>query len=1223
MYKKNLNIGAFLFVLTFCLPDLPAQEKIEPVYPVEEKTVIHVEAEDAVSTNFAKEPTLNYGVSGSRSLQLNRNIGLHGNAPFYADYVVYIQEEGDYEIWYGGSPAGPEDDTFPSYASPFTLKMDQADPIPVFRENLHVVENYSPAYYWNRLKKTVPLTPGTHTIRIEVTERRRYDGRYIFYLDSLFLLKSGSTARPANPLVKFPKDPANRSIDNPFLSVQDFEWLIKQKPDQIDNYIYLSHVYSLIGDYQNSLRILRRASALDPSDARVLLLIVKNRLWKGEAMEGLSAYRQYLELLPEDLDIWQEAGKVAAWVGKYPESLAFYTQGLNLFPGNLALLVNMGITHLWQSASLMAEENFSAALKTALEEPARLKELANIFLVNGYPDRSIGVYEKGIEKFPGELELYLLLGDVLAGTGKTAEADRVYAVIQDKFIPSNRLSFYLELAEKKRNLKTVIIEGYRKELAKDPDNLALREIIVQTLFWNGLRKDAVTEFFDILANYAFRQIEEYDKENADLLEFIGRLHAYLSYFRGVPASAAALRAETTAALSRYSDAAGEARRFTERLQAALARGETLPVPETGDPREKLIAEEDTLAAAAAKIEEFLNRGERNSNLAGGEISRLAEFLEKQLEENERFSRLTKPMAWKWDRGFYTAELAEAVRRKNNLAGYALGRIRQIMGTGGEAEKLYSDAAETERLKAAGGYALWELSHWAGKESEPSPESSAYAPFVGAVEDLRKTLGNAHAGSSSFTDDTPNKARDLLTSLETYRAATELKRQETAKAVAEIMEILRRRLEMSFFDLQDKTLLLRYELGDYLLTDKRLPEATAQFLHVLRMDTSNLNALYKLGTVRQLYGDWFEAMEYYRRVYRLNPRFENAEGYHNDLARKHQDILNFETKFFSDNSRVHTTAEGSYAWSLSSVLRMETLFRTETLRMYKNNPWGDEASTHALNSMIFSLPFDFYSRGFTLRPTAGLSVSSSLYDNPGGYTGTGTPDPLWYLSTHGVSPEIGISGSYRLAGSLVSAGYLFARERDTFIPGRPAVMRHTGEASFNLPINFDAKYGLTSMNFRTFGTASLLSDGNIKGTAVQDGSMNFHVRDNPWTNLGLTGALVFEHSLESGKDEYYSPDGVLVAKAGPTASTWIGLKNGKTLGFVAQTLLGLYAEHLTTSADMKFYAEVLVRTELSLGSSAFFFSLFGSGTFPKQAAPEYWSMQVNIGYTHGISSLLAQ
>ena len=54
---------------------LEAQERFEPEFPKENKSLLFVEAEDAVATNFAKEPTLNYGCSGSRSLQLSRSIG--------------------------------------------------------------------------------------------------------------------------------------------------------------------------------------------------------------------------------------------------------------------------------------------------------------------------------------------------------------------------------------------------------------------------------------------------------------------------------------------------------------------------------------------------------------------------------------------------------------------------------------------------------------------------------------------------------------------------------------------------------------------------------------------------------------------------------------------------------------------------------------------------------------------------------------------------------------------------------------------------------------------------------------------------------------------------------------------------------------------------------------------------------------------------------------------
>ena len=105
----------------------PAQ-RIEPVFPVENETIVFVEAEDAVSTNFAREPVLNYGCSGFRALQLNRSTGLEGVGSFYADYVFTVPSEGTWELWYGGTPPGPRDELYPSYSSPLSITVDSQKP---------------------------------------------------------------------------------------------------------------------------------------------------------------------------------------------------------------------------------------------------------------------------------------------------------------------------------------------------------------------------------------------------------------------------------------------------------------------------------------------------------------------------------------------------------------------------------------------------------------------------------------------------------------------------------------------------------------------------------------------------------------------------------------------------------------------------------------------------------------------------------------------------------------------------------------------------------------------------------------------------------------------------------------------------------------------------------------------------------------------------------------
>jgi hypothetical protein len=59
------------------------------VYPKEQPGLIYVEAEDAVSTNFAQQAILDYSSSGQRMLQLNRFTALGAGQRYFAEYVFW------------------------------------------------------------------------------------------------------------------------------------------------------------------------------------------------------------------------------------------------------------------------------------------------------------------------------------------------------------------------------------------------------------------------------------------------------------------------------------------------------------------------------------------------------------------------------------------------------------------------------------------------------------------------------------------------------------------------------------------------------------------------------------------------------------------------------------------------------------------------------------------------------------------------------------------------------------------------------------------------------------------------------------------------------------------------------------------------------------------------------------------------------------------------------
>jgi hypothetical protein len=407
------------------IDEQPAAEGLTPHYPETNPDFIFIEGEDAVSTNFSKQPILNYGCSGKRTLQLSRMKGLQGESAFYADYVFYVEQPGVFEFWYGGTPAGPQDDLFPSYVSPFDIYIDGSEePFSVFRETIAVVDNYTPSYYWN-LVKDMELGRGKHRIRFEVREQRRHDGRYYFYLDCFFFVRKGGGYTGAPIPDVFPKNMDNRSIDHPFKAIDDYLIIIRDNPDDVTPLIEISLVFSLMSDYLGAIKYLKRATIIEPDNLSVLHLLAKNYIWRGDTGTGLELYGELLDKDPLRLDIWLEAGKIAGWAGRSAESIEFFKEGLDRFPNNLDLLINLGLTYLWAGAVNDADRIFRQAHKAVEGDSEKVKELAKVFIINQYPERAIEVYNEAIRVWPGDIALYTLLQETCFNMGKKDSANKV------------------------------------------------------------------------------------------------------------------------------------------------------------------------------------------------------------------------------------------------------------------------------------------------------------------------------------------------------------------------------------------------------------------------------------------------------------------------------------------------------------------------------------------------------------------------------------------------------------------------------------------------------------------------------------------------------------------------------------------------------------------------------------------------------------------------------
>jgi len=1198
--------------------------KRTPVLSEVNDVLVAWEAEDAVSTNFNSQATLDYSASALRTLQLSRYNPLYGGAAFYADYTVYVPQDGTYELWYSGTPAGPEDEISPSYTSPFWLKVDQDDARPVYRENMAVVEQYSPGFYWNTVRDTLTLDKGLHNIRIEVRDKRRMDGKFYFMLDSFFLLKEGLKEVPEElqPAI-FPQDLTDRSIDNPFRSISSYENAVKVNPENKTNYIILATTYILMGDYTEALRNLNLARNIDPEDDYVLNLMAKSRIWKGDIQKGLRLYRQLLSRSPEQEAVWAEAGKMAAWTGQYDTSVGFYSDALAFYPESLNLNVNLGLTYLWDSQGDKGQPYLNKAQTLASESPEKVLRLAQIYEVNGYIEKAEEALREGIGFFPDYVELYLSLSDVLSRMGEREKASQVFEDLRTIFESDPILERKIENREIVQGIKQAAINDYRERLAQEPDNLVLREQLVQTLFWNGLKKEAINEYLAILANHAYLAIKEMEENNPELLEVKDELRALETEWDSLVSQAD----EKAAALRSWNKKLSDYQRQGEKRLAIVAKaqekGEAAPPLEGADPVEEYRQNQELYEAYLE------NQLEEAAHIAGLEAQRkqlesqLVTLKEQAAQEWSQFALINQSKGWVWNKEAWLDELQQASRKGELLASYVRARIYQGFEQWSEAE-FYLTLPESSQWDPALLYAL-ELQNYHSQEGRPA------SPVLPAPYDHLEGLSQR---ASALEASVPlEEGPDLYSFLLGQWTDLDKKAREEQRVLdtleAELSQIYQEKLNRTFYFLEEKTLLIRLELGNYYTNTEQLAKASRQYEMVLAMDPWNLNSIYRLGVVRQLYGDWHRAMSLYKRVHAVDSSYENTLQFHNLLGSQNPDRLGIQYNSYTDSSNFMSEMNFYYDSAINSVVGYRLDVDHKTSKYYKIFQ-GSYPLHYSWDRVSLTLPITPLQSAFSFIPRGGVQIyNNRYYDLTESYTQKGdknlipevqfVPGDNWVtnaLDYPGFAPFASLKIQYQRDMDLWME-YTLQRQQETLVSYKDNILDHS------IALNGAKPFGISYL--RAYGMGNYLMNldknrSNIKYLLLAEGSYGVHVADNPWTNLNFNANISWEDTQDPEERQYFAPDQVLVTKGGLSYGSWKGLSSGATWGSTGYVNGGLRFEG--EDQELSYLLEGQIRIERQKNQGGLFFSLGASQTFAQDPAEQFWSVTLSAGMTAALRDLLS-
>ena len=536
------------------------------------------------------------------------------------------------------------------------------------REEVNVVEAATMTQYWVRLKLPLTLSAGAHSFVVRASEPRRFDGRYFLNLDALFLQKTG-VPRPKAEAVefRFPMNPENRSVDNPFLSLAQYDLLIQSRPKDLNLLLETSKVESMLGNYADALKYLAKARLLDPENQAMLLETARNKIWVGENEEAYQVYRLFLDSQPQRADVWAEVAKIQAWQGKTVLALETYKKGLEANPQDLTLAVNQALTLYW--AARVAEGDLALqAVRQRIVPTADLwAQVGSIFEVNGYPDKAAETYREAMAAFPDQLRFPLLAVETLTKDGKLEEAQVILQKISETFVPSDRLKAYLETATQRRSLKAKALEEIRLKLEASPEDIALREMYIDALFWNGRKEEAVQEHLNELVSFLSLAWNQLDVESAPLVNALNLL---------------------TAGEEALSKATVSLKQSTDRLAQAQKAETSATDPE---------AARESLQNAQIRWDEDLAL--RNQLLAqvAADLEATAPLVETAKADAALLAKLAAPLKWRWDRRGTLLELDSATKANLPLGPKLLERLTLLEAQTREVAKTASQGAEIEAL----------------------------------------------------------------------------------------------------------------------------------------------------------------------------------------------------------------------------------------------------------------------------------------------------------------------------------------------------------------------------------------------------------------------------------------------------------------------------------------------------------------------------------------------
>ena len=206
-------------------------------------------------------------------------------------------------------------------------------------------------------------------------------------------------------------------------------------------------------DWQGAERILK--SMEKQPRAAQLTTFLQGKIYQeqGDCNQAIREFKAVLKKQPGHGDSLREMARCYEILKQRPKMMHFLESLIEKYPGNTSAIVLQSKLYTLDNKFDEATRLLNRSLERSTSVPL-FSELARVYLLNNQAAEAIKVYVKGLERYPNNLELSMLLASVYINEKKYDMAVEIYSDVLEK-------NPRLDIA--RNNLASLLLDHYGQE----------------------------------------------------------------------------------------------------------------------------------------------------------------------------------------------------------------------------------------------------------------------------------------------------------------------------------------------------------------------------------------------------------------------------------------------------------------------------------------------------------------------------------------------------------------------------------------------------------------------------------------------------------------------------------------------------------------------------------------------------------------------------------------